>query len=78
MVIDLGNRHASFQFLIRDRDAKFNTAIDPMLLAAGAEVAKIPLRMPGQNCYAEPFVGSTRECTNHILISKREARRTVG
>ena len=69
LLMDLGERAASFRFLIRDRDSKFTAAFDEVFSGNGTRVVKTPVRSPRANSYAERFVGTLRrECLDHVLI----------
>ncbi len=48
------------RFLIRDRDAKFTTALDTVLAADGARVILTPIQTPLANADAERFVPTIR------------------
>ena len=60
LLMDLGDRAASFRFLVRDRAGQFTAAFNAVLADARIQVAKIPPRSPRANCYAERFVLTAR------------------
>jgi putative transposase len=69
---DLGDRAASFTYLVRDRAGQFTAAFDTVLADAGIEVVRIPPRCPQANGYAERFVSTVRaKLTDRILIFGR-------
>ena len=57
LLMDLGERAASFKFLIRDRDSKFTAAFDDVLAGNGARIIKTPVRSPRANSFAERYGG---------------------
>lgn len=69
LLADLGDRAASFSYLVRDRAGQFTTAFDAVLADAGIDVVRIPPRCPQANSYAERFVRTVRsELTDRMLI----------
>jgi transposase InsO family protein len=68
LLMDLDDRVAAFQFLVRDRAGQFTT-FDHVLAGAGIDTVKIPPRCARANCFAERFVLTARtELTDRILI----------
>ena len=54
----------------RDRNAKFTTAFDAVLAAAGIRINKTPVRAPRANAIADRWVASARrESLDRMLIS---------
>jgi transposase InsO family protein len=78
LLMNLGNRAASFRFLVRDRAGQFTEAFGAVLAGAGIEVVKIPPRSPQANAYAERFVLTARtEVTDQMLIFGQRHLRTI-
>jgi putative transposase len=69
LLVDLGERAAAFNLLVRDRAGQFTVAFDAVLADAGIDVLKIPASCPRANAYAERFVLTARtELTDRMLI----------
>jgi hypothetical protein len=69
LVTVLGDQAAAFEFLIRDRDAKFTRAFDDVWRSTGVEVIRAPVQAPNANAVAERWVGTVpRECLDQLLI----------
>jgi putative transposase len=79
LLMDLGERHARFRFLIRDRDGRFTAVFDEVFAGYGARTIKTPVRAPRANSFAERYVGTLRrECLDHVLIyGERHLQRTL-
>jgi transposase InsO family protein len=63
-----------------NRDAKFTAAFDAVLMAAGIQIIKTPVRAPRANAIAERWISSTRrECLDRMLITgERHLRLVLG
>ncbi|CAI7976681.1 transposase [Frankia sp. Hr75.2] len=78
LLMDLGDRAADFQFLVRDRAGQFTASFDAALADAGITTIKIPPRTPRANAYAERFVRTVRtEATDRMPIFGERHLRTV-
>jgi putative transposase len=79
LLMDLDDQVHQFQYLIRDRDAKFTAAFDAVFTAAGINVVKIPPQAPRANAHAERWVRTVRsECLDWTLIwNERQLRRVL-
>jgi putative transposase len=72
LLLVLGERGGSPQFLLRDRDAKFSRGFDDVFCSEGGEVLLTPIRAPRANAYAECWVRTVRaECLDWLLIVGR-------
>jgi putative transposase len=78
LLMELDDRAHWFQFLIRDRDAKFTRVFDAVFASIGIQVVKTPVQAPRANAYAERFVGTIRrECLDRMLVVGRRHLQTV-
>lgn len=70
--MDLGDRVASFRFLIRDRNAKFTDVFDAVFTSEGIRILRTPVRAPRANAIAERWIGTVRrELLDRMLIVNR-------
>src|SRR6202044_1542486 len=60
LLMNLGDRAADFQFLVRDRAGQFTDSFDAVLAAGGIQAVKIPPPSPRANAFAERFVLTVR------------------
>jgi transposase InsO family protein len=69
LFMELAGHVGRFQFLLRDRDAKFTAAFDAVFATEGIQVLRTPVRAPRANAYAERWVGTVRrEVLDRMLI----------
>jgi putative transposase len=69
LLMTLNDGGGRFQFLVRDRDAKFTAAFDAVFVAEAIQVLTTPVRAPRANAYAERWVGTVRrEVLDRMLI----------
>ena len=72
LLMDLGERVTAFQFLIRDRDAKFTDVFDAVFASESIRILRTPVRAPRANAIAERWIGTVRrELLDRMLIINR-------
>jgi putative transposase len=74
LVMNLEDRADGMKFLIRDRDAKFTAAFDPVFAGAGLRIIKSPVQAPRVNAIAGRWIASAgRDCLDRMLITGETA-----
>jgi putative transposase len=77
LLMDLGDRAASFKFVIRDRDTKFTNCFDVVFASEAIRIPRTPVQAPRANAIAERWIGTLRrELLDRILILKPPPPRT--
>src|SRR6185312_8165094 len=72
LLMDLGDRAAQFNSLIRDRDTKFTSIFDAVFASEAIRILRTPVRAPRANAIAERWIGTVRrELLDRILIVNR-------
>ncbi len=72
LLMDLGDRVASFTFLIRDRATKFTSAFDAVFASEAIHILRTPVQAPRANAIAERWIGTVRrELLDRLLILNR-------
>lgn len=78
LLMDIGDRAASFKFLIRDRDSRFTSMFDEVFASEGIHVITTPIQAPRANAIMERWVGSCRrELLDRMLIVNARHLRQV-
>ena len=78
LLLDLGERVDTLQYLIRDRDALFAAAFDAVFSSKSIHIIRTPPRAPRANAICERMVGTLRrELLDRILIVSQAHLRRV-
>ena len=80
LLMALEDRADGFNFVIRDRDAKFTAAFDAIFTPIGVRMIRTPVQAPRANAIAERWIASARrECLDRMLITgERHLRLVLG
>jgi putative transposase len=77
-LMNLGQRAASFKFLIRDRAGQFTESFDAVLTADGIRILLSPPQAPRANAVCERMIGTLRrELFDRLLIINEHHLRRV-
>jgi transposase InsO family protein len=78
LLMDLEDRIGQFEFLIRDRDAKFTDTFDAIFASDGIRILPTPVQAPRANAVAERWIGTVRrELLDRILTMSRRHLETT-
>ncbi len=76
--MDLEDHIGQFEFLIRDRDAKFTDAFDAIFASDGIRILPTPVQAPRANAVAERWIGTVqRELLDRMLTMSRRHLETA-
>jgi putative transposase len=69
LALTLGERCASFRFLIRDRGSNFTQSFDAVFQATGTRILRTAVQAPRMNATCERLVGTLRrELLDRVLV----------
>jgi putative transposase len=78
LLVDLEDHIGQFEFLIRDRDAKFTDALDAIFASDGIRILPTPVQAPRANAVAERWIGTVRrELLDRMLTMSRRHLETA-
>jgi transposase InsO family protein len=79
LLMDLGDRVATINFLLRDRDSRFTEAFDAVFAADSIRILTSPPGAPRANAICERMIGTLRrELLDRVLVvNERHLRRVL-
>jgi hypothetical protein len=78
LLMDLGDRVASFTFLIRGHDSKFTGVFDAVFANEDIRLLRTPVRAPRANAIAERWISTLRrQLLDRMLILNHRHLKTV-